>query len=88
MPVNKVEAITHDHFHYHGMSRDGQPRCYNWRRNGRTQIWKSRPDDFSIPLKYGLYEYCRLEFKAAGSRSGEDATNPNWHTAESCPFHG
>lgn len=27
------------------------------RRNGKTQTWKTRPNDFKIPVKYGLYEY-------------------------------
>lgn len=24
------------------------------RRNGRTQTWKTRPNDFRIPIKYGF----------------------------------
>lgn len=24
------------------------------RRNGRTQTWKTRPDEFRIPIKYGF----------------------------------
>ena len=27
------------------------------RRNGRTQTWKTRPNDFRIPIKYGFKEY-------------------------------
>lgn len=34
---------------------DGSPMSY--RRNGKTQLWKTRPDDFRIPVKRGLYEY-------------------------------
>lgn len=31
---------------------DGTPmRC---RVNGRCQTWKTRPDDFKLPVKYGL----------------------------------
>ena len=26
------------------------------RRSGKTKLWKTRPDEFSIPCKYGLYE--------------------------------
>jgi hypothetical protein len=26
------------------------------RRNGQTKVWKTRPNDFRIPVKYGLYE--------------------------------
>ena len=27
------------------------------RRNGKTQQWKTRPSEFRIPVKYGLYVY-------------------------------
>jgi len=26
------------------------------RRTGKTQTWKTRPNEFKIPVKYGLYE--------------------------------
>ena len=28
-----------------------------WRRNGKTKLWKTRPDQFKIPVKHGLYQY-------------------------------
>jgi len=34
---------------------DGSPMSY--RQNGKIQFWKTRPDDFRIPVKRGLYEY-------------------------------
>jgi len=27
------------------------------RRNGKTKTWKTRPGDFRIPCKHGLYDY-------------------------------
>jgi len=27
------------------------------RRNGKTRTWKRSPDQFEIPVKYGLYDY-------------------------------
>lgn len=27
------------------------------RRNGATKTWKTRPGDFRIPFKHGLYDY-------------------------------
>jgi hypothetical protein len=30
------------------------------RRNGRTQCWKTRPNEFRIPIKAGLYVYDAL----------------------------
>jgi hypothetical protein len=34
---------------------NGTPMEY--RQNGKIQFWKTRPDDFRIPVKRGLYEY-------------------------------
>lgn len=28
-----------------------------WRRNGATKTWKTRPGEFRIPVKFGLYGY-------------------------------
>ena len=44
--------------HLYNMTRmayDGSP--LKVKVNGACKIWKTRPDDFSIPVKYGLYEY-------------------------------
>lgn len=27
------------------------------RRNGKTKVWKTKPERFLIPIKIGLYEY-------------------------------
>jgi len=27
------------------------------RKNGKCQTWKTRPNEFRLPVKYGLYEY-------------------------------
>ena len=43
-----------------GTSGRAAPRVigqYRWRRNGRTQTWKTRPEDFRIPIKYGMRSY-------------------------------
>lgn len=29
----------------------------NWRVNGKCKTWKTRPDDFSLPIKHGLRDY-------------------------------
>lgn len=34
---------------------DGTPVRY--RRSGKTKLWKTRPNDFQIPIKRGLYSY-------------------------------
>lgn len=47
------------------------------RTSGRCQTWKTRPEEFRLPVKHGLYE------------SGE-ITNRNaadWHLASDCPIN-
>lgn len=36
-------------------------KYWELRRNGKTQTWKTRPDDFSIPVKYGFKGYAQIE---------------------------
>lgn len=33
---------------------------YKCRRNGRTQTWKTRPDDYRIPFKFGFKDHGAL----------------------------
>jgi len=49
--------------------------CYEWRSNGRVQTWKTRPNDFRWPVKYGMYEY--------GSIDSYDVKD--YHRADTCP---
>ena len=54
--ITKSQALTENHFEMiHRNNADGSP--VRWRRNGATKIWKTRPDEFRIPVKYGLYQY-------------------------------
>jgi len=34
---------------------DGSQR--RWRINGMVKTWKTRPKEFRVPIKYGLYDY-------------------------------
>lgn len=45
--------------HVHIKDSRGNPvRC---RVNGRVKFWKTRPEDFRIPVKYGLYNCFYIE---------------------------
>jgi len=35
-------------------------RYWKLRRNGATRVWKTRPNDFSIPVKAGLRSCARI----------------------------
>lgn len=54
--LTKQQAIEANVFHY----GDCQVKTERWRRNGRTQTWKTRPEDWLIPVKHGLYNYSHI----------------------------
>lgn len=51
-------AVIH---HISDKNRDGTP--VRWRVNGKCKIWKTRPEEFSLPIKYGLKVYGKLTHK-------------------------
>jgi hypothetical protein len=32
----------------------------NWRVDGKAKTWKTRPNEFKIPIKFGLYQHSYL----------------------------
>lgn len=58
--VTKEQALTCGEFDYGECTQTIGPRgrfdarLEVWRRNGATKTWKTRPDDWSVPVKYGL----------------------------------
>lgn len=50
--ITKEQALSVNVFH--------DDRCKNWRRNGKTQTWKTEPDRFRVPVKFGLYTYSQI----------------------------
>lgn len=54
--VTKEQAVAagylQEFYHVRLKNRDGSPvRC---RVNGKCKTWKTRPDDWRLPVKYGL----------------------------------
>ncbi len=73
--LSKQDALTAERFHEDSPRRkDGT--CYVHRRNGKTQTWKTRPNDFRVPVKYGMYQY--------GSITPHNAEY--FHTEANCPY--
>ena len=77
--ITKEQATSEREFHFGECRilvgpRGGETlQCEVWRRSGRTQTWKTRPEDFRVPVKYGLYRsseirpYSAYEFHAAST---------------------
>jgi len=58
--ITKQEAMTADMF-YHISRRNKDGTALRARRNGKTQTWVRRPNDFSIPVKHGLKRCFRID---------------------------
>jgi hypothetical protein len=81
--VTKEQAMSADMFHYGTCTRTTGPRggvtehVEQWRRNGSTQVWKTRPGEFRVPIKYGMRGYSQLT----------DGNASEFHTEADCPLH-
>ena len=80
--ITKEQALRKNEFHMDGECiktvgpRGGvkiKQRIYV--RNGKTRTWKTRPEDFRVPVKRGLYEYGYVE------------PNSRFHLEEDCPLN-
>ena len=61
--ITKAQAVAleyQDEIHHVRLrNADGSP--LRARVNGRTKTWKTRPDEFKVPMKHGLYECFYLD---------------------------
>lgn len=53
--ITKQQALTADRFH-HVSQVNADKTPLRVRRTGKTQTWKTRPNEFKVPVKYGLYQ--------------------------------
>lgn len=67
--ITKEQAMAldyrHELWHVRQKNSDGTPlRC---RVNGKCKTWKTRPNAFRLPVKYGLRECFYIDDHNAGS---------------------
>lgn len=83
--LTKEQALMADEFHFVGNGgcskhvglRNGvKVHMVRVRRNGATKTWKTKPNEWRLPVKYGMYD--------AYSITQRDAEN--YHTAADCPL--
>lgn len=80
--ITYSQALREHEFHFGQCTRTDGPRggvkfsVTRVRRNGMTQTWKTRPTEFSIPVKYGVKNAFRI--------TQHDAAQ--WHAASECPL--
>lgn len=53
--VTKAQTQTAKRFVSVALRPDGNPQ-WRCRANGKCKIWKTRPHEFRLPVKYGLRE--------------------------------
>lgn len=71
--ITKQQAELENYFHS-SIYRNADGSCQRWRRNGATHTWKTRPNEFRIPIKYGLRGFSAIELHNAN----------NFHLASEC----
>jgi hypothetical protein len=54
--VTLIQAISRSHFE-HTVRKNADGSRLRARRNGMTKTCKTKPDEFKIPIKMGLYGY-------------------------------
>jgi len=86
MAVTKAQAMDTNirYFHIGECTRVVGPRggvkttITECRRNGQVKLWKTRPMEFSLPVKRGLYDYGYIT----------DSDNERFHADVDCPLNG
>lgn len=63
MAITKQQALTLDTFH--AAHHANATKCAIYRRNGMTQTWITRPNDFRVPVKFGMYTYNNITHNEA-----------------------
>jgi len=82
MTVTKDQSLTAREFHTNRCARHLGPRGgitverTVYRRNGMTKTWVTRPDEFRVPVKRGMYEYGYIDQGNADM----------FHVREECPI--
>ena len=58
--ITKTQALT-VHTVYHATKRNADGSPVRARANGSCKVWKTRPAEFRLPIKNGLYNYGYLD---------------------------
>lgn len=62
--ITKEQAMTRREFwHLTYRNADGTP--LRVRANGKCKTWKTRPEEFKLPVKHGLRDYLYIEHNSA-----------------------
>lgn len=60
MTHDEAKALTYGDVIYHKTLRNADGSMVRARCNGKVRLWKRRPGDYQVPMKYGLRYYFYL----------------------------
>ena len=74
--MNKQDALNASHgtIFYHKTAMNADFSAVRVRVTGRCKTWVTRPEEFRLPVKYGLYQSLAIDHKNMGDYS---VTEPN-----------
>jgi len=84
MTVTLEQAKTENEFHVGHLLTSRGYVPWVWGRSGKTKLWKTRPNAFRIPVKYGSYLYAHSA-DGMPKRTITDA-DEQAYVARLCPF--
>ena len=61
---------------YHKTLRNSDGSAVRCRSNGRCKVWKTRPDEFQLPVKYGLKQCFYITHRNCHEWCEDDPTDP------------
>lgn len=73
-PLTKAQAMTQPSTMYHKKLRNGDGTAMRARSNGKCKTWVTRPEEFQLPAKHGLYDTFYITHANAGEWSLQDPT--------------
>lgn len=57
LTLEQAKALQYGDMLYTRIERNKNGGAMKFRVNGKPQIWKTRTDEVSVPVKHGLYHY-------------------------------
>lgn len=74
--LKTVKALKHDDILHQNVGKNADGTCIRWRVTGKVKLWKTRPEDFKVPIKHGMWNFWYLT----------PSNVEDFHFSDSCPF--
>jgi hypothetical protein len=54
--IEQAMLLSHGDVIHQNDDENADGTCVRWRVSGKIKLWKTRPLEFRVPLKYGMYD--------------------------------